>query len=278
MTRSPLITEALGLGPIWQARPGCFGHTPPSWLDAPVGRPAAFSDAPPAEPSPAFAAAPQQTAALAPVAPTASEVPVDRAAQPAAAVEVSGPQARAPLDWEALECAVAGCERCRLSQTRTHAVFGRGSRTARWLLVGEAPGEQEDRQGLPFVGRAGQLLENMLRAAGLSSEQDVYIANVLKCRPPGNRNPAGDEIAACQNYLHQQIHHIRPGIIVALGRFAAQTLLETDQSISRLRGKVHQYQGIPLIVSYHPAYLLRNMPDKARAWQDWLFARRTLDA
>lgn len=283
MTRTPLITEALGLGPIWQARPGRFAPTPQSWLDAPASPTADLQPAlPPAET--AADAAPLAQSALA-VAPAAPAVPVDTGAMPATAdAPRATPPDRAPApptalpDWEALACAVTGCERCRLSQTRTHAVFGRGSRTARWLLVGEAPGEQEDRQGLPFVGRAGQLLENMLRAAGLSSEQDVYIANVLKCRPPGNRNPAGDEIAACQDYLHQQIRHIRPGIIVALGRFAAQTLLETDQSISRLRGKVHQYQGIPLIVSYHPAYLLRNMPDKARAWQDWLFARRTLDA
>jgi DNA polymerase len=173
----------------------------------------------------------------------------------------------AQLPWDELERAVASCERCRLCKTRTQTVFGRGNPHARWLLIGEAPGEQEDSQGLPFVGRAGRLLDNMLAAAQLSGEHDVYITNVLKCRPPGNRNPQVDEIAACQNYLLQQIRHIQPDIIVALGRFAAQTLLESELSISRLRGQVHHFQ---------PAYLLRNPPDKAKAWDDWLLARRAL--
>lgn len=178
------------------------------------------------------------------------------------------------LAWQDLQQTVRQCQRCRLGATRQQAVFGRGNPSARWLLVGEAPGEQEDLQGVPFVGRAGQLLNNMLQAAGLQPEQDVYITNVLKCRPPGNRNPASDEIVSCQDYLQQQIRHVQPTIIIALGRFAAQTLLNTDKSVSRLRKQVHQYQGIPLIASFHPAYLLRNPPEKANAWHDWLLAKR----
>ncbi|WP_346774542.1 uracil-DNA glycosylase [Chromobacterium fluminis] len=184
-------------------------------------------------------------------------------------------QASPLLEWDALERAVRDCRDCRLCQTRTQTVFGRGNKQARWLLIGEAPGEQEDKQGQPFVGRAGQLLDNMLSATGLDRDRDVYIANVLKCRPPGNRNPSGDEIATCQNYLIQQIRHIQPTLILALGRFAAQTLLQTEKGIGQLRGKLHSYQDIPLIVSYHPAYLLRNQPDKHKAWQDLIFAKKT---
>lgn len=177
--------------------------------------------------------------------------------------------------WTSLQEEVAHCTRCGLCESRTQTVFGRGSPSARWLLVGEAPGEQEDRQGLPFVGAAGQLLENILAAIGLNSATDVYIANVLKCRPPGNRNPQENEIAACHPYLAAQIAHLRPTLIVALGRFAAQTLLVSKASISALRGQVHQYDTTPLIVTYHPAYLLRNLPEKAKAWEDWCFAKQT---
>ncbi|RMC95369.1 uracil-DNA glycosylase [Aquitalea palustris] len=178
------------------------------------------------------------------------------------------------LGWEQLEQAVANCQNCQLCHTRTQTVFGRGNPQARWMLIGEAPGEQEDRQGQPFVGKAGQLLDNMLAAAGLDRENDVYIANVLKCRPPGNRNPNPGEILACSSYLQQQIRHVQPTLILALGRFAVQTLLQTEQSIGKLRGQLHQYQGIPLIATYHPAYLLRNLPDKAKAWQDMVLAKQ----
>ena len=201
-----------------------------------------------------------------------------------ARAEPEGPPTNLPLDkpmlaapepsWAQLQAQVAACQRCRLSQSRTQTVFGRGNPAARWLFVGEAPGEQEDLQGLPFVGPAGKLLDNMLAALGLDREQDVYIANVLKCRPPKNRNPQGDEIAACQPYLRQQIALQQPAVIVALGRFAAQTLLDSEASIGSLRGRVHQYAGVPLVVSYHPAYLLRTLPDKAKAWQDLLRARQ----
>ena len=185
--------------------------------------------------------------------------------------------AEAPkLDWIPLKAAVSGCVKCGLHTTRTKTVFGVGDENADWMLIGEAPGAEEDRLGDPFVGQAGKLLDNMLAAIGLSRRTNVYIANVLKCRPPGNRNPTPEEVAQCSPYLLQQIALTQPKLIVAMGRFAAQTLLETSASISSLRGKVHRYAGVPLIVTYHPAYLLRTLEDKAKAWEDLLFARKTL--
>jgi DNA polymerase len=154
-------------------------------------------------------------------------------------------------------------------------VLGVGDRNADWLIVGEAPGADEDARGEPFVGQAGKLLDAMLAAIGLQRGDNVYITNVLKSRPPGNRNPEPDEVAACQPYLLAQIELIQPKLILALGRFAAQNLLDTDEAIGRLRGRVHQFQNVPLVVTYHPAYLLRNLPDKARAWEDLCLARRT---
>jgi DNA polymerase len=181
------------------------------------------------------------------------------------------------LDWDALEQRVRTCTDCPLHATRTQGVFGVGDRHAAWLFVGEAPGADEDRLGEPFVGQAGKLLDNMLAAIGLARGRNVYIANVLKSRPPGNRDPRPEEVAACLPYLERQIDLIRPKVIVALGRFAAQSLLLTETPIGRLRGKVHGYRGIPLIVTYHPAYLLRNLPDKAKAWEDLCLARRTME-
>ncbi|WP_341315184.1 uracil-DNA glycosylase family protein [Paraburkholderia sp. IMGN_8] len=179
------------------------------------------------------------------------------------------------LDWDALSDRVAGCERCRLCEKRTNTVFGVGDRNADWMLIGEAPGENEDRQGEPFVGQAGKLLDNMLRSLTLARDTNVYIANVIKCRPPGNRNPEPDEVARCEPYLQRQVELVKPKLIVALGRFAAQSLLKTDASISSLRGRVHEYEGVPVIVTYHPAYLLRSLPDKAKAWADLCLARDT---
>jgi DNA polymerase len=181
------------------------------------------------------------------------------------------------LDWDALRSAVAACTRCPLSETRTQTVFGTGDVGARWMFIGEAPGADEDRQGEPFVGRAGQLLTSMIRALGLRRE-DVYIANVLKCRPPGNRDPRPDEAASCRGYLERQIELVAPAIVVAVGRIAAQNLLGTDTPLARLRGKVHALgaRGWPLVVTYHPAYLLRSPGEKRKAWQDLLFARRIL--
>jgi uracil-DNA glycosylase family 4 len=182
----------------------------------------------------------------------------------------------ARMDWTALKAAVKGCTACGLRAGCTQTVFGVGDESARWLLVGEAPGAEEDRLGEPFVGQAGKLLDNMLAAIGLARGKDVYIANVLKCRPPGNRNPEPEEVAKCSPYLVRQVELIRPKLILAMGRFAVQTLLNTDATIGSLRGTVHHYHGVPLIVTYHPAYLLRNLPDKAKAWADLRFAKKTM--
>lgn len=179
------------------------------------------------------------------------------------------------LDWDEIEAEVAACTACPLHQGRTQTVFGIGNRKAEWLFIGEAPGEQEDLQGKPFVGRAGQLLDEMIRAVGLSREQ-VYIANVLKCRPPRNRDPAPEEAAACEGHLKAQIALVHPKIIVAVGRIAAQNLLKTATPIGKLRGRVHDLDGIPLVVTYHPAYLLRTPSEKRRAWEDLKLALRTL--
>jgi DNA polymerase len=177
-------------------------------------------------------------------------------------------------DLEQLRARVAACARCALSQTRTQTVFGVGSLEAQWLIVGEAPGAEEDRQGEPFVGRAGQLLNSMLRAIGLAREQ-VYIANVLKCRPPGNRDPAANECAACSSYLERQIALLNPRIMLAVGRIAAQNLLNTDAPLAKLRQQRHSFgtSRVPLVVTYHPAYLLRSPTDKRKAWEDLKFAR-----
>ncbi|OHX13180.1 uracil-DNA glycosylase [Chromobacterium sphagni] len=286
MSRNSLLQQTMGLGPAWQPRDSWFEQHPAILLQAKIAAdaatdagitpasPQAMQDAMDAEPIAIQLATADAAPAPLPVMPPSPE-PSPLAASVATAIVQARPEQT--LDWPQLERQVADCQRCRLCETRTQTVFGRGNPKARWLLIGEAPGEQEDRQGLPFVGKAGQLLDNMLAATGLDREQDVYIANVLKCRPPGNRNPAPDEIAACHGYLQQQIHHIQPTLILALGRFAAQTLLQTEESIGRLRGQVHRYQDVPMVVSYHPAYLLRNQPDKAKAWQDLLLAKRVFE-
>ncbi len=180
----------------------------------------------------------------------------------------------AGLDWPRLEAAVAGCERCGLCTGRTQTVFGVGARDAAWMIVGEAPGAEEDRQGEPFVGAAGQLLNRMLHAVGLAREE-VFIANTLKCRPPGNRDPHADELAACRPFLERQVALVRPRLLLAVGRIATQALLASDQPIGRLRGRVHRPPGldVPLVATYHPAYLLRSPQQKRRAWQDLLLAR-----
>ena len=177
------------------------------------------------------------------------------------------------MDWDALAEAVAACHACRLCEGRTNTVFGVGDRQAEWMVVGEAPGENEDLQGEPFVGQAGKLLDNMLAALGISRRKGAYIANVLKCRPPGNRNPQPEEIAQCEPFLRRQVELLQPKIILAMGRFAVQTLLQTTEPVGRLRGRVHRYHDVPLVVTYHPAYLLRNLPDKAKAWADLCLAQ-----
>ena len=177
--------------------------------------------------------------------------------------------------WETLRTEILSCTRCSLHKSRTQGVVGVGPRRTEWMVIGEAPGAEEDRKGEPFVGRAGQLLDAMLRAIGLDRATNVYIANVLKSRPPGNRDPKPEEVAACLPYLMRQIVLLRPRLMLAVGRIAAQNLLNTDMPLGRLRGKVHQFGELntPLIVTYHPAYLLRTPADKRKAWEDLKFAR-----
>jgi len=181
------------------------------------------------------------------------------------------------LDWEVLRQRVAACTACSLHETRTNTVFGVGNPQADLMVIGEAPGADEDRQGEPFVGRAGQLLNEMLRAIGLGREQ-VFIANILKCRPPGNRDPRPEEVTRCMPYLLRQIDLVRPRVLLSVGRISAQNLLQTDTPVGRLRGRVHRFgeAGIPLVVTYHPAYLLRSPEQKAKAWVDLQLVLRTL--
>jgi uracil-DNA glycosylase len=195
----------------------------------------------------------------------------------AAVTGASAPHAVAEMDWATLERTVAACTRCGLHATRTQAVFGVGNRQAQWIFVGEAPGADEDRQGEPFVGRAGQLLNAMIEAIGMKRE-DVYIMNVLKCRPPGNRDPQPNEVECCEPYLLRQIELIRPRLIVALGRHAAHSLLKTEAPLARLRGQRLSYRGTPLVVTFHPAYLLRSPGEKRRAWDDLCLARSIVGA
>jgi len=206
--------------------------------------------------------------------------------------ETGGELAQAPADraamigglpWEGLRTEVAACRACTLCQTRKQTVFGIGNVNASWMLIGEAPGSEEDQRGEPFVGQAGRLLNNMLQSLGMSREgltnRSVYIANALKCRPPGNRNPQPEEVARCEPFLRRQVELVDPAVIVVMGRFAAQSLLGSNASIASLRGRAHPItvarREIPVIVTYHPAYLLRNLADKAKAWADLCLAHTT---
>jgi DNA polymerase len=230
-------------------------------------------------PDPAPARPPRQAAPAArpAAAPAAPLVAVPPAATPELALGPR-PVGVETMPWPALREAVASCQACGLSQGRRQTVFGTGHEQARWMIVGEAPGEQEDRQGEPFVGRAGQLLDRMLAAIDLtrapeSADKQVYIANVLKCRPPANRNPLPQEVAQCEPFLLRQVALVQPDLIVAMGRFAVQSLLKTSEPIGKLRGRVHSFAGVPVVVTYHPAYLLRNPADKALVWDDLCLAR-----
>lgn len=249
--------QALGLGPVWLQRDRC----PTTGPGEAVLRPgeAITHEAVPAMVQPASAS--PGTRAPAPTTPTATQ---------------PGPPPPALADWESLQAAVRGCERCGLCRSRQQTVFGSGSPSAPWLIVGEAPGAEEDLRGEPFVGQAGRLLDAMLAAIGLDRGRDVFITNVLKCRPPGNRNPEPDEVARCAPFLRRQIELLAPSGILVMGRFAAQALLETDASVAGLRNRVHRYAvgnaELPLVVTYHPAYLLRNPADKAKAWADLCLA------
>lgn len=209
------------------------------------------------------------------------------AGEPAAARPPEPPETRealtdagiSRLDWDVLQRTVAGCTRCELHRSRTQTVFGVGNREAEWMFVGEAPGAEEDRRGEPFVGRAGKLLDAMLAAVGRKRDE-VFIANVLKCRPPNNRDPHGEEVQQCGAYLLRQIDLVRPKLLIALGRFAAQSLLNTTRPIGKLRGEVfeHAASRTPLVVTYHPAYLLRNPLDKRKAWQDLCLIKRVSES
>ncbi len=257
------------------------------WAPMPDAAPVAVAAPVPVAEAPRPEVAPVRREPMSAPAPVARPAPAPVRAAPAVvasaptAVPAVGqrPAGVDQMDWDALRTAVTGCEACGLCRSRKNTVFGVGDPSASWMVVGEAPGEQEDLQGEPFVGAAGRLLDNMLRAVGRSragqGEQGAYIANVLKCRPPANRNPAPEEVAQCEPYLARQVALVQPRLIVAMGRFAVQSLLQTTEPIGRLRGRVHRYQGVPLIVTYHPAYLLRTPADKAKAWDDLCLAMDT---
>ncbi|WP_449370371.1 uracil-DNA glycosylase [Thiomonas sp.] len=260
-----LWTQALGLGPLFVRRE-VLGEQRPQ--PAPEVNPthAVFK---PEVVKPEVAKPLSPPSRRASPAPPAASIPATDAARA---------EAIARMDWAGLEAGVQACRACKLGSSRHQAVFGSGSRQAHWMIVGEAPGAEEDRQGQPFVGAAGLLLDAMLQAIGLDRQSDdpehaVYITNVLKCRPPGNRNPEPDEVAQCAPWLQRQVALLQPHLILALGRFAAHSLLGSNAPIGQLRGTVHAFEGIPVIVSYHPAYLLRNPADKARVWRDLCFAR-----
>jgi len=267
-------------------------------VDAPEPAPVAPVAAPLASERPA---APAPVRAAPPARPGGRETTTIASAAAAAVQEsVTDPMlaeraaAIATLAWGPLQDAVAACTACRLCESRRQTVFGVGHARADWMIVGEAPGEQEDLQGEPFVGQAGQLLDQMLRAVGQSRRAEggegreddqagdparrVFIANTLKCRPPRNRNPEPDEMARCEPFLKRQVALVQPKLILLMGRFAVKQVLKSDEAIGKLRGRVHRYEGIPVIVTYHPAYLLRNMPDKAKAWEDLCLAKATADS
>ncbi len=272
--RRDAILREMGLGPIWRLR----GSEQAAAADVPVSvDPVPVVEATPVvETTPTPASMPaggrQSRPNPMPAAqPDTPPKPVARA--PGAAVDMSDV---AGLDWEALTERILACKACALCEQRTQAVPGVGDRQADWLFVGEGPGAEEDARGEPFVGKAGKLLDAMMAAVGIQRGEGVYIANTVKCRPPLNRTPELSELAACFPYLARQIELIRPKLIVALGRPAAQSLLNTDIRIASARGKCFDYDGIPVVVTYHPAYLLRNPMDKAKAWEDLCFARQQM--
>jgi len=250
LSREQMLVE-MGISPIWVKRDGTslVAGLPDVESAQPVAEAPAAIAAPPARPI---------TPAMTETAVAASSLAVDS------------------LDWPDLARTVAACRACPLCQQRKQAVLGVGDLNPDWLFIGEGPGADEDAQGEPFVGQAGKLLDNMLAALDIARGNKVYIGNAVKCRPPGNRTPEAVEMAACRPYLERQIALLKPKIIVLLGKAAVHSVLHDDKSLASMRGKRFEYAGIPLVVTYHPAYLLRNLPDKAKAWEDLLFARRVL--
>ncbi len=253
MKREEAILRELNLHPRWKLREGDGG---------------ARNSAPPA-------AALPQAAARAPHAATAAPTDLSIVTNPETGMAEERKQIIGDLPWRELKTVVRDCTACRLRAGCTQTVFGVGDENADWLFVGEGPGADEDAQGEPFVGQAGKLLDNMLLSIKLKRGNNVYIANIVKCRPPNNRTPEPDETETCIPYLHRQIALMKPSIIIALGKTAATSLLERDATLGSLRGTVHDWHGIPLIVTYHPAYLLRTPPDKAKAWEDLCLAVKT---
>jgi DNA polymerase len=243
------ILQELGLWPLWRRR----------------GAKVAVTAATNAEVTSPAVVAKTQTPGPRNVIAKAVVLPLDQRA-----AEIAG------MDWPQLKASVAGCVACPLHKERNKTVFGVGDEQAEWLFVGEGPGADEDVKGEPFVGQGGKLLDNMLAAIKLKRGQNVYIANVVKCRPPNNRNPEPLEVVQCEPYLHRQIEQIRPKLIIALGKVAAVNLLKREATVASMRGKIHEYRGTPMIVTYHPAYLLRSLPEKAKAWEDLCFAVDTM--
>ena len=267
MTMTPqrvALLKALGIGPLWRLR---SAEPAPSVASEVVD-----------VPSTPLQSDSQRNLSACPATPRSIPSPVASPHEiPAGVAEQPHEQQLETLDWEALESQIRACATCRLCEQRKQAVPGVGDRQGDWMLIGEGPGAEEDRRGEPFVGPAGKLLDAMLAAIGLAREQGVYITNAVKCRPPLNRTPHSDEIETCRPFLERQIALVQPRILVAMGRPAAQALLRTEVRINAVRGKVMAYQGIPLIVTYHPAYLLRNPADKGKAWQDLCLALQTVN-
>ena len=273
MRREELLHE-MGLSPIWRLRD--TSDASDTGAEATAGAGDADALPPPAE-------AGGRAIAAAPAAPASAEAPPTAPAAPVAStasISSSLPAGVGAMDWPELEQAVAHCRACGLCERRKQAVLGVGDRHPDWLFVGEGPGADEDEQGEPFVGQAGKLLDAMLGAIDLARGRGVYIGNAVKCRPPGNRTPEAGEMTTCKPYLERQIALLQPKLIVLLGRAAVHTILGSDRPLASLRGRRHDYnlngQAIPVVVTYHPAYLLRNLPDKALAWEDLCFARRVL--
>ncbi len=265
--RRDAILREMGLAPLWRLRGAEPVEEAQPEPPAPVPEPVVA--APVSAPAPA--SRPVPLARFVPPVAAPAEAPVEAPARrPAPAGDIAG------LGWDDLEARIRECDACALCKRRKQAVPGVGDRQADWLFVGEGPGAEEDERGEPFVGQAGRLLDNMLASIGLARGNDVYIGNAVKCRPPNNRTPETDELAACFPYLERQIALIKPRLIVALGRPAAQALLNQEVRIAAARGKLFEFGGIPVVVTYHPAYLLRNLADKAKAWEDLCFARTTM--